>query len=568
MKTNLLSIELASTHDRENIYSLRHEIYARELGQHRENDEKRLTDGLDAHNIYIVAKSQRAIVGFISITPPSSPSYSIDKYFERTATSLVFDKTLYEFRLLTVVNEYRNSRAAALLMYAAMRFAEQSGAGTIVAIGRLEKMSMYLAIGFESLKMQTKSGSVTYELMKVDLAEVVARYATYRHKMEPYLKEGIVEPISKKNTECYHGGSFFKAIGEDFENLQRAATVISADVLDAWFDPAPAVIEKLTKYLPWALKTSPPTHSEGLKTVISQSRGIPVESILAGGGSSDLIFLAFTHWINRRSHVLILDPMYGEYSHILEKTIGCQVARFALDKNADYRIDTDKFKEALAHGYDFVVIVNPNSPTGQALSRDELIEILDLAPAKTRFWIDETYTDYLLEYNSLEHLAAASESIIVCKSLSKVFALSGVRCAYLCGPKDLIAKLRAITPPWAVSMPAQIAACEAFNNIPYYREKWRETHILRRELAAGLQNLGWNVVPGNANFLLCHIPENQPTAAEIIAACQRRKLFIRDVANMGKCFDNRTVRIAVKARETNTVMLDILSEVIQSLPGA
>ena len=70
--------------------------------------------------------------------------------------------------------------------------------------------------------------------------------------------------MNSQTDRCYHGGAFFKAIGEGFDHLERHQQVINADVLDAWFPPAPSVIETVTEYLPWLARTSPPTHSEGL----------------------------------------------------------------------------------------------------------------------------------------------------------------------------------------------------------------------------------------------------------------------------------------------------------------
>src|SRR4051794_6064484 len=89
---------------------------------------------------------------------------------------------------------------------------------------------------------------------------------------------------------CYHGGAFWDTIGEELDDLARGSDIINADVLDAWFDPAPNVLHQLSKHLPFAIRTSPPTNAEGLAQVIARSRGVPVECVLPGAGSSDLIF--------------------------------------------------------------------------------------------------------------------------------------------------------------------------------------------------------------------------------------------------------------------------------------
>jgi len=114
-------------------------------------------------------------------------------------------------------------------------------------------------------------------------------------------------------------------------------------------------------------------------------------------------------------------------------------------------------------------------------------------------------------------------------------------------------------------LPGQIAVVEALRNVPYYREKWAETSLLRENLSAGLRNLGWDVVPGCANFLLCHLPVDQPETARLLSACRKRNLFQRNVSNMGLCFDNRSLRIAVKDAATNEKMIRILNMTLSEL---
>src|SRR5258708_17781812 len=109
-----MKVGLASPAQRERIYRLRHDIYARELGQHAERADGALRDELDDRNVYIVATVGGSIAGFISITPPGA-RYSIDKCF--SADELPFDRDggLFEIRLLSVVAEQRGGKLAALL---------------------------------------------------------------------------------------------------------------------------------------------------------------------------------------------------------------------------------------------------------------------------------------------------------------------------------------------------------------------------------------------------------------------------------------------------------------------
>jgi hypothetical protein len=85
---------------------------------------------------------------------------------------------------------------------------------------------------------------------------------------------------------CFHGGASFGAIGEEFDDLGRRYQVINADVLDAWFPPAPSVMNALREPLPWLIGTSPLTDAYGLIRAISQARNVPLQCVLPGSGLS------------------------------------------------------------------------------------------------------------------------------------------------------------------------------------------------------------------------------------------------------------------------------------------
>jgi histidinol-phosphate/aromatic aminotransferase/cobyric acid decarboxylase-like protein len=264
------------------------------------------------------------------------------------------------------------------------------------------------------------------------------------------------------------------------------------------------------------------------------------------------------HWLTRTSQALILDPTYGEYAHVLEQVIGATVDRLALSPRNDYEVDVDRLRRALRDNYDLVVLVNPNSPTGRHIPRQVLEDVLRRAPRQTRVWVDETYVDYVGANESLEEFAAQSENVIVCKSMSKAYALSGARVGYLCAGPHQLEALRAITPPWVASLPAQVAASLALQDSGYYAARYAETHVLREQLSQQLQRLGWEVIHGTANLLLCHLPENGPSAGELIQECQRHGLFLRNPGSMGSALGDRAIRIAVKDAATNARMLRII----------
>ncbi len=597
-------IRLATETDRAQIYRLRHDVYARELGQHARNSAGQLSDVLDGANVYLVASRNGVIVGFVSITPPEGGRFSVDKYVRREDFPPLRDGRLHEVRLLTVIPNQRGREIAFALMYAAFRWVEAHNGDRVVAIGRREILDLYLRVGLERLGCEVRAGAVTYELLAATIPKLCARlkeFPALLQRLERLLDWRLDFPF-RKPTACFHGGAFFDALGPEFDHLERRHEIINADVLDAWFPPSPKVIAALAKDLPWLLRTSPPTNSEGLARVIARTRGVAPENILPAAGSSDAIFLAFRHWLTPASHVLILDPTYGEYAHVLEKVIGCRVDRFALARDDDYCVNLGELKRRSQRNYDLIALVNPNSPTGQHVPRAEMEKLLRTIPSRTRVWIDETYVEFAdnpltpslspsdgarmadrpgegSQQNSrfpavaqptrqsLERFAAASANVMVCKSMSKVYALSGVRAAYLCGPESMIAELRGFTPPWAVSLPAQVAAVAALQDPDYYAARYAETHRLREALAVALSRFdGWEILPGIANFLLCHLPATGATAAALVAQCRAQGLFLRDVGAMGRSFGDHALRVAVKDATTNQRMVKILTRVNERTP--
>lgn len=563
-----LILSIASKEDRLEIYKIRHLIYAYELNQHAINSSQQLSDELDAENNYIVAKQGNEIIGFISITSPNSKKYSVDKYFSRSDIPFPFDEYLYEIRLLTVLKENRNSYVSNILMFAAFRWVQSHGGLHIVAICRTELIEMYRKAGLTPLSLIAESGKVSYELAIAsckDLQLIVDKkrlfYEAIQNKMEwklPYLFFTA--------SACYHGGAFFKAIGEDLQTLDNAIQIINADVLDAWFPPSPDVLKAIHENLSFLIQTSPPTHAEGLIKVIAKARGIREQNILPGAGSSDLIFLSLMCLLNKKSKVLIIDPCYGEYIHVLENVVQCQITRFDLCREEEFIVNTTSLLKEINKGYDMVVLVNPNSPTGVHTPKKDMEEMLLQVPLSTIVWLDETYVEFVGSSESLEKFAVKTENLIVCKSMSKVYALSGVRSAYLCCSPHIIEILKRFSPPWSISLPAQAAAIAALNNGEYYQHQYATTHTLRERLKQSLQELGvTEIVDGVANFLLFYLPAHFPLKNDFIESCKQKKLYLRDVSNMGKNIGENAVRIAVKDAITNDRMISIIKKTLSEL---
>lgn len=366
--------------------------------------------------------------------------------------------------------------------------------------------------------------------------------------------------MSEVPKHAFHGGAFFGAIGESLRTLERASSVVSADVLDAWYDPSPKVISAISAHLPFLVKTSPPTHGEGLREVIATERGVPIAQVLPGAGTSSLMFMAFPRLIGPNDNVLVLDPSYGEYAHLVQNVVGARdLSRFVLPEKLGFAADIEELAHA-ARQVRLAVIVNPNSPTGTLIGSEGLCRVIECCP-ETTFWVDETYIDFPSycdgQSQSLEWFVSRYPNLVVAKSMSKFYSLSGLRVGYLVASEARISEWERVSPPWSVGLIGQLAAIEALLDKDYYQRRALETQELAAELSAGLSDLGYEPVPTKANFVLVKKPDGG--VANLVGKLAEQELFIRDANNLSPRFEDHWLRIAVKAREEQSRLLSAMA---------
>jgi histidinol-phosphate/aromatic aminotransferase/cobyric acid decarboxylase-like protein len=339
---------------------------------------------------------------------------------------------------------------------------------------------------------------------------------------------------------------------------------VPADVLDAWFPPAPSVVEALRDDPAWIARTAPPTNADALRAALADTHSVPEACLALGAGSSDLIFRAFTAWLAPDVRALVPDPTYGEYAHVLERVVGARVDRFELPRDRGFALDVHAWADRVAEGgYDVAVLVNPNNPTGSVVEREALIAALERIPTTTLVWIDEAYSCYAPQPTSVITHAPWRPGLVVCRSLSKAYALSGLRIAIACASEDLAQELRARTPPWIVGLPAQVAAIAALGEGEYYAARHKETAELRERLVDRLRRLGFAVSTGCLNAVLVRLPAPLPDAATVTHLARREGVFVRDLTGLSAAFPGRTIRVAVRSDAENERIAEVLARIVE-----
>lgn len=542
----------------EQISSLRHEVYATELQQYDINIEQQLED---PGRHFIACMAGNKLAGYISLNPPSDKPFRVSKYFSKeTLDQTVYSQSkerhssTYEVRALTVAPEFRGQQISSKLMVFALQFVHQHDGTDIIAMGHSGVVELYKKIGvsvFEEHGVQY--GKTHYYPMHLNPQKALSTHANRITQLQSNEAEDDV---------CYHGGKSWDASKFDFEVRD---SLVVADVLDSPFPPCPEALQVLREQLERCCQESPPTQCEELIETIAHVRGVQTKHVAVSSGSSSLMFSFLPQLLNAKSRVLVLSPMYGEYSHILTHVIGCEMTNFVLHRENGFKINVDELVQQ-SRLHDAVIFVNPNSPTG--VYCEEMSEIIhriqdeSVLPSRCKMiWVDETYIDYMPDAQSLEPLVATCPSLIVCKSMSKCYALSGLRVAYAVSQK--MTELRRFIPPWAVSLPGQLAAVAALNNPSYYNQQYSIIHQQRKILTQKLQQENFDVLPGVANFILTFLPQDtHHTSSSFIEACKEKGVFIRDAQNMGVSLGNNSVRFAIRTHEENERILECVQQVL------
>ena len=363
---------------------------------------------------------------------------------------------------------------------------------------------------------------------------------------------------------CIHGGALYRFIGDGFIDIEAKHQVVPADVLDAWYPPSPRVLQKLRQHLDWGCRTSPPARGEGLKRAISIRFAVPENQIILGNGSSDLIFRLSPQIFKAAGPIVLPAPSYGEYTHVLGKIYNKSISLFSTYED-NLKIDVSRLlthiSKVEASG---LILVNPCNPTGQCLSRDQLLQILRFVDNRFPVLIDETYFAYAPNQFSLHPEINNFKNLWIFRSLSKIYALSGLRVGYALAPGHEAELADMLTPTYTVPTLAQIAAIAALGDEVYVQSMIKETVKRREYLISQLSSIPTIKVLDTAiNCVLIDLIESRLDASQLVNALAKNGVLVRDIASQGDREKSRYVRLAVLDYEANTRSCEALRQVLE-----
>ncbi|MFH1797802.1 MAG: threonine-phosphate decarboxylase CobD [Candidatus Omnitrophota bacterium] len=348
------------------------------------------------------------------------------------------------------------------------------------------------------------------------------------------------------NLNFLHGGNIHKAERDG----RKKVLDFSANINPLGI---PSVVkEKVYKNFDKVLHYPDP-EAEDVTGKIAEYLGIEKKNILIGNGSVEFIYLLMN--VYRPRTVLIPVPVFSEYERAA-RNAGSKVYFLRLKEKHNFKMSPVRPREA-----DIIFAANPNNPTGNFIAEN----FKEIEKAAGRLIIvDEAFMDFVEKQKkySLVQKAVKNKKIIVLRTLTKFFAMPGLRIGYVVAHENIIRKLKAYQTPWSVNSLAQLAAEKVLDDRDYIRKTHELIQKERTFLYGALGKIaGIKTYPSVVNFILIKI-ERKDITSKVLRECLMKKgILIRDCGNF-RGLSDKYIRVAIRSRKENLKLISALRKVM------
>jgi histidinol-phosphate aminotransferase len=287
-----------------------------------------------------------------------------------------------------------------------------------------------------------------------------------------------------------------------------------------------------------------------LRELLAARAGVEPARVVVTNGSDELCYLLATLFVSAGDPVVLSEPCYqiDELVTLLHEG----EPRFVALRDGEHDLDA---MAAAAADATVCWLPSPHNPTGRHVAPDDLDRFLAAVPPSCLVVLDEAYRDYVdpARRPDVGVLLGRHPNLVVQRTLSKAYALAGLRVGYALGGPELIAALAAVRPPFNVNVAALAGARAALSDTA-----WRDfgVELVRRErmrLEQLLASLGWEHFPSQANFVTVRPPDAAAAAAALLA----ERIVVRDGGDLGL---PGWLRISIGTPAQMAVVRAVLSE--------
>ena len=294
--------------------------------------------------------------------------------------------------------------------------------------------------------------------------------------------------------------------------------------------------------------------AERLITAAAKVFGTGERNIVAGNGSEQLIYAIPRAFGLKKAMIAV--PAYIDYEKSC-RLAGLEVNYAYLDETDNFTPVSGKLDQLIESGM-LVFIGHPGNPAGTAMPKEDLLKLAEKHPG-TVFVIDEAFADFCGRDFSV--LPDIPPNMVILRSLTKFYAIPGLRLGLAFASENNAALIRAQLPPWSVNTIAQETGIKILTDSEEYAQETRKNiDELRQDFSEQFAELGLKVFPGLANYLLLKLLAKQPEIYDRLL--KEHHIAVRDCSNFAG-LDSRFFRVAVKNQDENAYFIIALRQVLK-----
>ena len=335
------------------------------------------------------------------------------------------------------------------------------------------------------------------------------------------------------------------------EQPPAGVPIIKLNTNENPFPPSPRVMEVLRSFDPENLRRYPNATADAFRDAAAARHGLTRDHVIAGNGSDEILSMVLRTYLGPGDTIAWPDPTYSLYPVLAEIA---DTRGVGVPWEAGWRLPTAAL---LATGARAIFFANPNAPSGTLVPEAEIRTLAQNFDGLVL--VDEAYVDFA--ETDCVGLLADCANVVISRTLSKGYALCGIRLGYALAAPEIIAQLMKVKDSYncnALAIPAGVAALA---DRAYAEQGWNTVRRERTRVAAELARRGFTVIPSHANFLFASVPGGNALA--LYRGLKARGILVRFFDKPGQ---SDKLRISIGRPDENDAVLAALAAL--AAPGS
>lgn len=335
----------------------------------------------------------------------------------------------------------------------------------------------------------------------------------------------------------------------DSLQMKQPDAIIDFSVNVNPYGPPPGLKKQWASWLA-VISDYPDPYGRLVTRQIARLNQMNERQVVLGNGAAELIQFLGQLWRGRK--IIVVQPAFSEYETVC-RVYGCEIDYVFINENFTLPINE---LTAKAEGAAAVFICTPNNPSGLAFSEEEIIQLLDsLKPTGCCVVIDEAFYDFAGSF-SVSPLIPRYPQLIVLRSLTKMYAIAGLRIGYLLASEELALQIACFRPHWNVNALALKAAETLLADLSFAEETREKVAGEREEIFSFLASEGFDFTRSVVNFYLLRDPlldDQKPFFLFLL----EKGIVLRHTYNYPG-LDGKWLRAAIKTKADNNKLKEAL----------